>query len=197
MHALVDLERRHAKFRKNAFRTLPASPSGDRACVTERRDAGCVRAMRVSPATANPSREWGSPEGANRRLAPFGATLLVLFCSRQKSTLLHRRWPLRRAPAKGKELFFKKRFPPTFRREHFSTVGGLHGVRLPRLKNLFFQACPARPHPYKLPSARTHWSTLKNVTLILEQPLSEPFRRVRAGTGRASPKGVMPDACVQ
>ena len=32
-----------------------------------------------------------------------------------------------------------KLVPPTFRRVHFSTVGGLHGVHPPRLKNLFFK----------------------------------------------------------
>ena len=32
-HALVDPEIRPYKFRTNAFRTPPASPSGDRACV--------------------------------------------------------------------------------------------------------------------------------------------------------------------
>ena len=95
--------------------------------------------MRVTPATANPSREWGSPEGANRRFGPFGATLLVLFCSRQKRTLLHRRWPPRRAPAKAKELFYKKTFLPNVRRVHFSTVGGLHGESPPRPKNSFLK----------------------------------------------------------
>ena len=44
---------------------------------------------------------------------------MVLFCSRQKSTVKTR--------------------PADVRRVHFSTVGGLHGVRLPRLKNLFFK----------------------------------------------------------
>ena len=33
---------------------------------------------------------------------------------RSASTLLHRRWPPRRQPAKAKELVFQKRFPPTF-----------------------------------------------------------------------------------
>ena len=146
--------------------------------------------MRPLPATANPSREWGSPEGANRRFGPFGATLLVLFCSRQKSTvktrpadvrrvhfstvgglhgvrlprlknffktafrrrsastLLHRRRPSRRAPAKAKELIFQKPLSADARRVHFSTVGGLHGVRLPRLKLTFLHTgiCNT-PHP--------------------------------------------------
>ena len=64
-------------------------------------------------------------------------------------------------------------------------------------KTNFFKPVLPEPHHYKLPSARTHWSTTKYVPISLEQTLSEPFRRVRAGTGRASPKGVMPDTCAK
>ena len=79
---------------------------------------------------------------------------------------------------------------------------GIRGSASVRFKPFFcqkltLQAFHTRPHPYKLPSACTHWSTSKDVPLSLEQTPSEPFRRVRAGTGRASPKGVMPEPCVQ
>ena len=40
----------------------------------------------------------------------FGIIILLFLCSRQKSTLLHSRWPSRRQPAKAKELFFKNAF---------------------------------------------------------------------------------------
>ena len=42
----------------------------------------------------------------------FGIIILFFLCSRQKSTLLHRRWPSRRQPAKAKELFLTKKQPP-------------------------------------------------------------------------------------
>ena len=94
------------------YSALPGEYERGRSVFPKRRlSAGCrlrqgwARSLHASP------REWGSPEGANRRLAPFGAILLVLFCSRQKRTLLHRRWPPRRQPAKAKELIHKKSSP--------------------------------------------------------------------------------------
>ena len=49
-------------------------------------------------------------------------------------------------------------------------------------KTNFFKPVLPEPHHYKLPSARTHWSTPKYAPISLEQTLSETFRRVRAGT---------------
>ena len=61
------------------------------------------------------------------------------FRRRSASTLLHRRWPARRAPAKAKELFYKN----ASRRRY--------GVRPPRAQNLFcIQAYAIRLTPAPL-----------------------------------------------
>ena len=120
---------------------------------------------------------WGCPEGANRRFVPFGATLLVLFCSRQKRTLLHRRWPSRRAPAKAKELIFQKSLPADARRVHFSTVGGLHGVHPPRAKNLFSK------NRFPPTFRRVHFST------VGDRPRRAPAKAKELFIKKRSPPG--------
>ena len=44
-----------------------------------------------------------------------------------------------RRARQGQRTYFPKTPSADVRRVHFSTVGGLHGVRLSRLKNLFFK----------------------------------------------------------
>ncbi len=74
----------------------------------------------------------------------FGIIILFFLCSRQKSTVLNVPPTLWRVPAKAKELIFQKTLSADVRREHFSTVGGLHGVRPPKAKNLFFKIASRR-----------------------------------------------------
>ena len=88
-----------------------SAPHGEnergRSALPERRLSAGRRLRQGWARPHHASREWGSPEGANRRFVPFGATLLVLFCSRQKRTLKTRRISPRREPAKAKELIQK------------------------------------------------------------------------------------------
>ena len=45
----------------------------------------------------------------------------------------------------------------------------------------FFKPALPKPHHYKLPSARTHWSTSKDVPLSLEKTLKTAFTASPSG----------------
>ena len=83
-----------------------ASPSGDRTCVTKRRDAGAVRAKRPMPATTNPSRELGVVQTL---VHSFGTFLL----HNRKVHFLTSRGRCGERPPRLKNSFFKNRFLPS------------------------------------------------------------------------------------
>ena len=83
----------------------------------------------------------------------------------------------------GQRTYFPKSLPADVRRVHFSTVGGLHGVRLPRPKNFFKNASRRRSASTLL---HRRWPPRRELAkakeLIFQKSLTADVRRVHFST---------------
>ena len=86
----------------------------------------------------HPHGSGGIPKGGESvGSPPLGCILLVLFCCITEKYTSNTSEFVTASGHQGQRTYFLKTLFADVRRVHFSTVGGLHGVRPPRLKNSF------------------------------------------------------------